>query len=70
MLKLHSKITKTKPKTQQNWDYKLIDIDFEKRIANAIFADGSKLNVSIENLIDQIPAKYQVESTKQLYITH
>lgn len=70
MLKQTSKITKTKPRNQENWDYKLVDIDFQNRLAKAVFADGSSLNVKIDNLIDKIPLKYQVDTTKQLYITH
>ncbi len=70
MLKQTSKITKTKPKHTQAWDYKLTDIDFINKTANAIFNDGKALEVSIENLMDVIPSKYQVNTTKHLYVTH
>lgn len=70
MLKQISKITKTKPKSQQCWDYKLVDIDFHSRKASAVFADGSTLKVRIDKLMELIPTKYLVDATKQLYITH
>lgn len=65
-----SKITKNRPKITGPLDFKLVDIDFNEKSAKAIFNDGSDLNVGLEAMMDIIPERFQVNTTKQLYVSH
>lgn len=65
-----SKVTKSKPKHVNPWDYKLTNISFEKSNADAVFNDGSTINVSLDGLLDLIPDKFMVDTTKYLYVSH